>query len=202
VGRPAADVPSRNGKLDVGTAVGKGILHVVKEVGLAMPSSGTVPLVSGEIAEDLVAYLQQSEQIPSAVSLGVFVRPDYVVSAAGGFLIQFHSTIADDLVTLIEHGLAAMPPVTTLIQDGCTPEEMLRCALSGLPLAIVRHTTPVWQCRCNRERVVRVLVALGVQELQSMVAEARGTQVRCEFCATDYAFSHQELVELLDTPAQ
>jgi molecular chaperone Hsp33 len=197
LGQAAVNVPSRNGKLDVSTAVGKGILHVVRDVGLAMPSSGTVPLVSGEIAEDLASYLQQSEQIPSAVSLGVFVRADYVVNAAGGFLVQFHSTIADELVEQIEYGLAAIPPVTAMLHEGYTPEDMLHRALSGLPLAIVRHTTPVLQCRCNRKRVVRVLIALGAQELQSMVDEAQGTQVRCEFCATDYPFSHQELVELL-----
>jgi molecular chaperone Hsp33 len=198
LGQAAINVPSRNGKLDVGTAVGKGILHVVKDVGLAMPSSGTVPLVSGEIAEDLASYLLQSEQIPSAVSLGVFVRSDYVVSAAGGFLVQFHSTIADELVDHIEHGLATIPPVTTLIGDGCTPAEVLHRVLHGLPLTVVRQTTPVLQCRCSRERVVRVLIALGAQELQSMIDEAQGTQVRCEFCATDYAFNHQELVQLLD----
>jgi molecular chaperone Hsp33 len=197
LGRASADVPSRQGKLDVGAIVGKGILHVVKEVGLPTPSSGTVPLVSGEIAEDLAAYLQQSEQIPSAVSLGVFVRPDYVVSAAGGLLIQFHSTIADDLIDHIEQGLAALPSVTAMIHEGWTPEDMLSRALSGLPLTIVRDTAPAWQCRCNRKRVLRVLIALGAQELQSMIADAKGTQVRCEFCATDYAFSHQELVELL-----
>ena len=202
LGHAAVNVPSRNGKLDVGAAVGKGILHVVKEVGLAMPSSGTVPLVSGEIAEDLAAYLQQSEQMPSAVSLGVFVRADYVVTAAGGFLVQFHSTVADDLVEQIEQALTTIPPVTTMIQEGYTLQEMLQRALGGLPATVVRHTTPVWECRCDRTRVVRALIALGTQELQSMIAEEPGIQVRCEFCATDYGFSHQELVELLDTLAR
>jgi molecular chaperone Hsp33 len=198
LGHAAVDVPSRNGKLDVGAAVGKGILHVTKELDLALPSSGTVPLVSGEIAEDLAAYLLQSEQIPSAVSLGVFVRADYVVTAAGGFLVQFHSTVADELVEHIEQALAAMPPVTTMIHEGYAPQEMLQRALGGLPLAVVRQTTPMWHCRCTRERVVRALVALGPGELRSMIADAQGAQVRCEFCATDYALSHQELVGLLD----
>jgi molecular chaperone Hsp33 len=202
LGQAAVNVPSRNGKLDVGTAVGKGILHVVKEVGLAMPSSGTVPLVSGEIAEDLAAYLQQSEQVPSAVSLGVFVRPDSVVTAAGGFLVQFHSTVADDLVGQIEQALASIPPVTTMIQEGYTPQEMLQRALGGLSVTVVRHLTPLWECRCDHARVVRALVALGPQELHNMMTEEQGIQVRCEFCATDYAFSRQELMELLDTLAR
>jgi molecular chaperone Hsp33 len=199
LGHAAIDVPSRNGKLDVGAAVGKGILHVLKDLGLSMPSSGTVPLVSGEIAEDLAAYLRQSEQLPSAVSLGVFVRPDYMVAAAGGFLVQFHSTVADELAEHIEQAIAAVPPVTTLINEGCGPQEMLHRALGGLPLVMARQTTPVWHCRCTRERVVRALIALGPGELRSMIADAQGAQVRCEFCATDYALSHEELVELLDT---
>jgi molecular chaperone Hsp33 len=198
LGQAVIDVPSRNGKLDVGAAVGKGILHVIKELDLDLPSSGTVPLVSGEIAEDLAAYLLQSEQIPSAVSLGVFVRSDYAVAAAGGFLVQFHSTVADDLVAHIEQALAAVPPVTTMIREGCEPQEMLQRVLGGLPLVMVRQTTPMWHCRCTRERVVRALVALGPRELRSMIADAQGAQVRCEFCATDYALSHQELVGLLE----
>jgi molecular chaperone Hsp33 len=197
LGEAAVHVPSRHGKLDVGQAVGKGILHVVKEIGLPMPSTGTVPLVSGEIAEDLASYLVQSEQIPSAVSLGVFVQPDYVVTAAGGFIIQFHSTVADELVEHIELALAATPPVTTMIQEGYDPQAMLHRALGGLSMAVVRQTTPVWQCRCTRNRVTRVLIALGSEELRSMIAEEQGTQVKCEYCATDYAFSHQELLDLL-----
>ena len=197
LGQAAVHVPSRNGKLDVGQAVGKGILHVLKDVGLAMPSSGTVPLVSGEIAEDLASYLSQSEQIPSAVSLGVFVRTDYVVTAAGGFLLQFHSTVADDLVMHIEQALAATPPVTTMIQEGYDPQAILHQALGGLAVTVVRQAIPVWQCRCTRDRVTRVLIALGSEELCSMIAEEQGTQVKCEFCATDYTFSHQELLDLL-----
>jgi molecular chaperone Hsp33 len=197
LGEAAVHVPSRQGKLDVGQAVGKGILHVVKEIGLPMPSTGAVPLVSGEIAEDLASYLVQSEQIPSAVSLGVFVQPDYVVTAAGGFIIQFHSTVADELVEHIELALAATPPVTTMIREGYDPQAMLQRALGGLSVVVVRQTTPVWQCRCTRNRVTRVLIALGSAELRSMIAEEQGTQVKCEYCATDYAFSHQELLNLL-----
>jgi molecular chaperone Hsp33 len=199
LGRAAIHVPSRNGKLDVGKAVGKGIMHVMKEVGMPMPSSGTVPLVSGEIAEDLAAYLLQSEQIPSAVSLGVFVRPDHTVNAAGGFLVQFHSTVADDLVQHIEQALAAVPHVTAMIHQGCQPADMLQRALGGLSQEVVRQTTPVWHCHCSRDRVVQALVALGRAELRRLLDEQPETEVRCEFCATAYTFRRQALQEVLDT---
>jgi molecular chaperone Hsp33 len=202
LGQAAICVPSRNGKLDVGRAVGKGILHVIKEGGMARPSSGTVPLTSGEIAEDLAAYFQQSEQIPSAVSLGVFVSPDHIVTAAGGFLIQFHSTVADDLVEHIEQALATAPSVTTMVRDGYRPYDMLRQALGGLSLEIVRHATPVWHCHCSRDRVIHTLVALGAVELRRLIAEEPETRVRCEFCTTEYTFNRRELRDILDSASQ
>jgi len=141
VGQPVVNLPSRYGKLDVGGAVGRGVLYVIKDIGLGEPYSGAVPLLSGEIAEDLATYFIQSEQIPSAVSLGVFVRANQTVAAAGGILIQFHATIAEDLTEHIEQALAAMPAATTMVQDGYTPQEMLQRALGGLPLQVLRHTT-------------------------------------------------------------
>jgi molecular chaperone Hsp33 len=197
VGQPVVHLPSRRGKLDVGGAVGRGVLHVIKDMGLGEPYSGAVPLVSGEIAEDLASYCVQSEQIPSAVSLGVFVRADQTVAAAGGFLLQFHATIAEDLTEHIEHALAVTPAATTMIQEGCTPQEMLRHALGGLPLQVLRHVTPMWACDCSRARVSQTLMALGSQELQQMVAEQQDAQVRCEFCTTEYVFTPQELVQFL-----
>jgi len=197
VGQPVVDLPSRNGKLDVGGAVGRGVLYVIKDTGLDEPYSGAVPLVSGEIAEDLATYCVQSEQIPSAVSLGVFVRADHTVAAAGGFLIQFHATIAEDLIEHIERALAATPAATTMVQEGCTPQEMLQRALGGLPLQVLRHSTPMWACDCSHARVSQTLVALGTQELRQMVAEQQEAQVRCEFCTTEYVFEPQELVQLL-----
>jgi len=197
VGQPVVNLPSRNGKLDVGGAVGRGVLHVIKELGLGEPYSGAVPLVSGEIAEDLATYCLQSEQIPSAVSLGVFVRSDQIVAAAGGFLIQFHATIAEDLVEHIEQALAATPAATTMVQEGCTPQEMLQRALGGLPLQVLRQVTPMWACDCSLARVSQTLLALGAQELRQLVAEQQDVPVRCEFCTTEYVFKPQELVQLL-----
>jgi molecular chaperone Hsp33 len=196
-GVPTADMPSRDGKLDVGGVVGQGILHVLKEVGGEMPTTGAVPLVSGEIAEDLAAYFVHSEQIPSAVSLGVFVRPDHVVTAAGGFLIQFHATVADDMVDHIERALARVPAATTMVQAGYDPQEMLQQALGGLPLEVVRRTTPMWLCQCSRERATRVLLAMGKEELHQLIARHEDTQVCCEYCNTTYEFRYQYLEALL-----
>jgi molecular chaperone Hsp33 len=196
-GQPVVNLPSRHGKLDVGGAVGKGVLHVMKDIGLGEPYSGAVPLVSGEIAEDLANYFVQSEQIPSAVSLGVFVSADQIVTAAGGFLVQFHATLPEDLIIHIEHALAVVPAVTTMVRDGYTPQEMLEHALGGLPLHVLRYMTPMWACQCSRARVSQALVALGADVLGQIVSEQQSEQVRCEFCATEYAFEPQELVHLL-----
>lgn len=197
LGQAAVHVPSHNGKLDVGRAVGKGILHVIKETGTREPSSGTVPLESGEIAEDLASYLLHSEQIPGAVSLGVFVSPDHTVSAAGGFMLQFHSTIDDELLEHVEQSLASVPHVTTMIREDARPYDILQRAFGGLPLEQVRQTTPRWRCSCSRERVVRALVALGAGELRQLIVEEPLTELRCEFCSTAYVFDQQQLETLL-----
>jgi molecular chaperone Hsp33 len=197
VGEPCVDVPSQNGKLDVGGIVGKGMLHVIREVGAPLPTTGTVPLVSGEIAEDIATYLSRSEQIPSAVSLGVFVRPGNIVSAAGGFMIQFQATVADDIIDHIEHALAETPPVTAMIQEGYQPQEMLQRALGALPMDVTRHTVPLWACRCSRERVVESLVAMGEEELRRVIMEDGQAEVRCEFCTTEYAFTRGQLGDIL-----
>ena len=196
LGQPAINVPSRNGKLDVSGAVGKGILHVIRETGASEPYSGTVPLVSGEIAEDLAPYFVQSEHIPSAVSLGVFVTPDHTVAAAG-FLVQFHADIDDDLVVHVEQALGAVPPVTTLVREGYGPQDILRRALGGLDLDVVKDAAPAWHCDCSQDRVVRALLALGPQQLGQLISEQPETQVRCEFCTTEYTFSQQELSQMM-----
>ena len=143
------------------------------------------------------SYFVRSEQIPTAVSLGVFVSADQIVTAAGGFLVQFHATLPEDLIAHIERALAAVPAVTTMVLEGYTPQEMLEHALGGLPLQVLRHMTPRWACHCSRERVSQTLVALGTDELRQMVAEQQSEQVRCEFCATEYQFTPPELVHLL-----
>lgn len=190
-------VPSRGVKLDVGGVVGPGILHVVKEVGLNEPTTGTIALVSGEIGDDLAAYLLQSEQIPSAVALGVFAHPGRMISEAGGFLIQFHATIEGEIVEHIERALAATPAVTTLIQEGYQPLDILQRALGGMAMNVVRTVTPRWHCPCSRDRVMEMLVAMGEAELCQLMTEEAETRVTCDYCVTEYVFSRQELQALL-----
>ena len=116
--------------------------------------------------------------------------------------MQFHSTIADDLVTHIERTLAALPPVTTMVREGCQPYDILQRALEGLPLEVVKQTTPVWHCHCSRDRVVRALIALGTEELRHLIAAPEETEVRCEFCTAAYGFDQTELVALLEEALQ
>ena len=154
-------------------------------------------MASGEIAEDLASYFVQSEQIPSAVSLGVFVTPDHAVNAAGGFLVQFHADIDDDLVIHVEQALGAVPPVTTLVREGYGPQDILRRVLGGLDLEVVNRAVPAWHCGCSRDRVVGALLALGSHQLRQLIDEQPETQVRCEFCTTEYTFSQQDLSQML-----
>src|SRR5262245_52757812 len=176
LGQPVVNLPSRYGKLDVGGAVGKGVLHVMKDVGLGEPYSGAVPLVSGEIAADLATYFVRSEQIPSAVSLGVFVSADQMVTAAGGFQVQFHATLSEDRITHTECAPAVAADVTHTVRDGYTPQEMLEHALGGLPLHVLRQMTPMWTCQCSRERVSQALVSLGADVLRQIVTEQQSEQ--------------------------
>ncbi len=190
-------VPSRGIKLDVGGMVGPGMLYVVKEVGLREPTSGATALVSGEIGDDLATYLLQSEQIPSAVSVGVFAHPGKMISEAGGFLIQFHATLEDEVIEHVEQALARTPAVTSMIQEGCQPLEMLQRALGGMPMDVVRTVTPQWHCPCSRDRVMRTLIAMGEAELRQLMEEEEKTRVTCDYCTTDYVFLREELQTLL-----
>ncbi len=190
-------VPSRGVKLDVGGVVGPGMLYVVKEIGLREPTTGATALVSGEIGEDLATYLLQSEQIPSAVSLGVFAHPGKMISEAGGFLIQFHATLEDEVIEQVEQALATTPAVTTMLQEGYQPLDMLQRALGGMPMKVVRSVTPKWHCPCSRDRVMRTLIAMGATELRQLMDEEEETRITCDYCATEYAFLRQELQILL-----
>ena len=190
-------VPSRGVKLDIGGMVGPGMLHVVKEVGLKEPTTGAIALVSGEIGEDLATYMLQSEQIPSAVSLGVFAHPGHMIAEAGGFLIQFHATLEDDVIEHIEQALANTPSVTTMMREGYQPRDMLQRALGGMAMNVVRTVTPQWYCPCSRDRVMEMLVAMGETELRQLMEEEEEIHFTCDYCATEYVFPRRELLALL-----
>jgi molecular chaperone Hsp33 len=192
--------PNLNGKLDVGTAVGReGFLYVVKDVGYGYPYSSTVELVSGEIGEDVVHYLATSEQTPSALSVGVFVDSQGV-NAAGGLLIQVLPKAARDeaLIALLESRFASLEGFTPLVRAGITLPEIFEDLLGDLGLNIFPQNQLVqFSCRCSGDRVMGALKILGTDELQDMIAKDNGAEVTCEFCNEIYQIPSQELEQLV-----
>lgn len=188
--------PNPAGKLDVGGALGEGILHVIKDMGLKEPYSGQVALQTGEIAEDLTYYFATSEQIPSAVGLGVLMNKDNTVRRAGGFLLQLMPDADDQIVDRLEEKVQSIASVTELLDRGDTPEMLLEEILGEFGLEILGQVPARFHCNCSKERVSRALRSLGKQELEEMIAEGEPIEVHCHFCNTDYQFGIEELKEI------
>ena len=187
------------GKLDVGAAVGtNGTLTVIKDLGMKEPYVGSVPLVSGEIAEDVTAYFATSEQFPTACALGVLVERDQSVSAAGGYLIQLLPGADDHTIDLVEQGVQAFGSVTPHLQKGMTPEEMLKTVLSGFEVELLDETPVAYRCTCSRERYQRALLSLGREELADLAEDPQGIELKCQFCGQEYHFSRPEVRKILD----
>jgi len=198
VGAPEAEVPFKDEKLNVSGALGsQGLLTVIKDLRLKEPYQGVVNLLSGEIGEDIAFYYSESEQIPSAVGLGVFVEPDGKVSAAGGFLIQTLPPTDAKMVDRLIENIRKIPTVTEFLRDGKTPEALLADLFSGTTCHLLGKTPLFFRCRCNQERVEKIFVALGKVELRKMIEEQGRAEVTCEFCRTGYHFSREELENLL-----
>jgi molecular chaperone Hsp33 len=197
VDHPHVHVPSNSlGKLDVSGAVGRsGYLNVIKDLGLKEPYRGSVPIVSGELGEDFTYYFAESEQVPSAVGLGVLVDTDNSVLHAGGWIVQVMPGLPEEKLERLEAAVGAMPHVTALLDRGETPESMLRL-MTGGDLTIHETAEPVFRCQCSRERVERTLVTLGPEELRSLIDEDGKADVVCHFCNETYAFRADELEEL------
>ena len=197
VGVPEVHMVTAAGKLDVGGALGRaGFLTVSKDLGLKEPYKGMVQLYSGEIAEDIAYYLTDSEQIPSAVGLGVFVEPDNSVSAAGGFLIQSLPPADDEIIDRLMERIGKMPSVTRFLLDGRTPEQLLETLFEGIPYLTLEKREIAFQCTCKREKIERILISMGSRELDDMIRRDGGTEVTCEFCREVYPFTGQELERL------
>ncbi len=191
---PEVDLPPRDGKLDVGGALGRaGFLTVTKDLGMKEPYRGVVQLFTSEIAEDLAFYLTESEQIPSAVGLGVFVEPDNTVSAAGGFLIQSLPPQDEEVVDLLMERIENMPPITELMRRGTSPEEFLETLFAGIPYDTLEKRVIAFHCSCSREKIERVLLSLGKEELADMIERQGQAEVTCEFCRELYLFDRTEL---------
>lgn len=199
VTNPAVDLPLRSdGKLDVGGAVGKdGMLTVSRDIGLAQPYVGSTELVSGEIAEDLTAYLLESEQVPSACGLGVLIDTDLSVKAAGGFIVQLMPGAPDEYIDVLEENIFMMDQLTTILaEDGL--EAVFEQVLKGLPYHIVDEDEVGYRCYCCRERVGDAILGVGEGELESMINEDKDIDVSCQFCDTVYTFTPDDLRTLLD----
>ncbi len=195
VTNPVVEIPLNNkGKLDVAGAVGRsGNLYVTKDLGMKEPYNGCVPLVSGEIAEDITAYYAISEQIPTVCALGVLVNPDLTVKAAGGYIIQLLPAAGEEVIEKIEKGMENLPSVTAMLQSGETPESILRRALCEFDLEVLYEHEVYYKCNCSRERIETALITLGAEELNKMADELPEVEIKCHFCDKSYKFSPNEV---------
>ena len=191
---PEVIIPANSkGKLDVAGAIGVGILSVIKDLGLKDPYVGQVELVSGEIAEDLTYYFATSEQVPSAVALGVLMNKDNTVRCAGGFIIQVLPGADDDILDKLEGKLKDLPSFTSMLDAGKTPEDILNDILGDMDLNIMEKIPTRFKCNCDKKRVEKVIVSLGKSELDSIIADNEPIEVKCQFCNKAYEFTTDEL---------
>lgn len=185
------------GKLDVAGAVGKnGSLTVMKDLGMKEPYIGQVPLVSGEIAEDITSYYAASEQTPTVCALGVLVNPDLTIKAAGGFIIQLLPTAFDDTIDKVERCIQGIPSVTQMLTSGLTPEEICKKVLPEFNLEVLDSSNPAYKCNCSQDRVVKALISLGKEDLEEL-AQDESTEVKCQFCNKAYTFTSEDILEIL-----
>ncbi len=198
VHEPAVLIPANaKGKLDVAGAVGKGMLQVIKDLGMKEPYVGQTTLQTGEIAEDLTYYFATSEQIPSSVGLGVLLNRDNTVRQAGGFLIQLMPYTEEKVIETLESRLSGLHSVTELLDRGLSPEELLEELLGDLGLVVSDTLPAAFSCNCSKERVEKAIVSIGSKEIREMVQEGEPVEVKCHFCSRAYVFSVEELKEIL-----
>ena len=199
VANPVVELPLRpDGKLNVGAAVGHdGTLTVIKDMGLKEPYVGQIPLVSGEVAEDITQYYAASEQIPTVCALGVLVAPDLSVLCAGGYLLQLLPGATEQEITMLENNIAKMKSVTEMLSEGMTLEDMMECAMEGFSPNILDESVTSYVCDCSEERIERALLSLGKQELESLAKEQPEAEVCCQFCDKVRKFDISTLLEKL-----
>lgn len=189
--------PNAAGKLDVGGALGLGILNVIKDLGLKEPYCGQTVLQTGEIAEDLTYYFATSEQVPSSVGLGVLMNKDNTVKQAGGFIVQLMPFAEEETIAKLEENLSGIKSVTALLDEGKTPEQILELLLAGLSMEIVDTIPTGFFCNCDKKRIEKAIISIGEKDIQEMIDEEKEIEVKCHFCNTAYTFSVDELKDLL-----
>ena len=197
---PSVDIPlKRAGKLDVGAAVGRGTLTVSMDLGLKEPYNGQVEIQTGEIGDDLAYYYTVSEQTPSAVGLGVMVDKDSSVKHAGGFIIQIMPDAAEETISALEAKIAEAGPVTEMMEEGMSPEDILSYYLGDLDLKITEKLPVRYYCGCSKERVAGVLATISTDDLEEMINDGEEIEVKCYFCNSAYKFSTDELKKIADS---
>lgn len=196
---PIVEIPLKpNGKLDVSGAVGsEGTLYVTKDIGLKEPYNGFVPLVSGEIAEDITQYYAVSEQIPTVCALGVLINPDLSVKVAGGFILQLLPGFTDEEVAMLEENIKNLPALTTMLNNGMSGEDIIKKALEGFNVEVLYEQNTEYKCNCSRDRAERVIVSLGANEIEKLMEQDDKIEIECHFCDKRYEFSSEELKKII-----
>lgn len=196
--RPQAMMPpNAQGKLDVGGVIGAGYLHVIKDMGMKDPYASRVALQTGEIADDLTYYFAALEQVPSCVALGILMERNNTVKQAGGFIIQLMPFAQEEVIRKLEENVAGLKSVTTLLEEGNTPEQILSLLLGDMGLEITEKTPVRFWCGCSKERVEKVLYSLKKEDLQEMAEEGKDVELHCHFCNTNYVFTADELKKMV-----
>lgn len=189
--------PSKKGKLDVAAALNLGVLSVIKDMGLKEPYVGQTILTTSEIAEDLTYYFATSEQVPSSVGLGVLMEKDNTVKQAGGFIVQVMPFVDDAVVDRLEENIAKLDSVTSMLDQGMTPEQLLVTVLEGMDVEFTDTISTKFSCNCSKERVEKALISIGRKDIQEMIEDGKDIEMHCHFCNTSYTFTVEELKDIL-----
>lgn len=199
VTNPMADLPTRetDGKIDVAGIVGEGNLTLVMDTGMKKPYTGTVNLTTGEIAEDLAVYFLQSDQVPSAVGLGVLVDVDYSIKAAGGFIIQLMPDATEEQISKLEENLKGLPSVTSILDEYHDAEKLIEILMKDIDFKILEKREVSYKCNCSREKVEDAIVSVGPREIEEILKEDKKAEVSCYFCDKVYDFDEKDLERML-----
>ena len=195
---PKVDLPPNSqGKLDVGGAMGIGVMNVIKDLGLKEPYVGQTVLQTGEIGDDLTYYFATSEQVPSSVGVGVLMNKDNTVKQAGGFIIQLMPFASEEVIAQLEENLAKVKSVTSLLDEGKTPEQILEFILGDMDLEILDTIPTQFYCNCSKERVEKAIISIGKKDIQEMIDDDKDIEVNCHFCNTNYCYTVDDLKDMI-----